>query len=153
MKTLSFKKQFPFGIGEDNFCFTGELYSQFMISNLDVRIKEVTPFWSYCVMDLDSAVNQLVISGNALFSIDSITQGRLLDSPVKYTGADLSTSSIGFPLNQRSVVDLRVFAGDTLSILLPFFVTGKGAVDNLFQLTVVAGVNILYEEDEIETFR
>lgn len=153
MKTLTFTKQFAFGLGEDNFCFTGEFYSQFIVSNLDVRIKEVTPFFSYSVMDLDSPATQLVISGNGFFSLGSITEGRLLDSPVKYTAADLSTSSIYFPLNQRSVVDLRVFAGDTLNILLPFFVTGKGAVDNLFQLTVVAGVNILYEEVERKAFR
>lgn len=153
MKTLNFTKQFAYGADEAGFCYMDQLYDQFIISNLDVRIKEVTPFFSYSVMDFDSPDGQLEISGNGFFNLSSILEGRLLDSPVKYTPGNLLTSSIYFPMNQRSVVDLRVFSGDTLSILLPFFITGKGAVGNLFQLTVMAGVNILYEEVVRKTFR
>lgn len=153
MKTLNFTKQYACGVGEGGFCYMDQLYDQFIISNLDVRIKEVTPFFSYSVMDYDSPDCQLEVSGNGFFNISSVIESRLLDSPVKYTPGNLLTGSIYFPMNQRSVVDLRVFAGDTLSILLPFFITGKGAAGNVFQLTVITGVNILYEEEVPETFR
>lgn len=151
MKTLNFTKQYLYGADEADFCYMDAFYDQFIISNLDVRIKEVTPFFSYAVTSFDASSGQLDVSGNGYFNLSSIYGGRLSDSPVKCTYGSLSTSAICFPINQRSVVDLRVFAGDELGIVLPFFITGKGAPVNLFQLTVYVGVNILYEEVERKT--
>lgn len=153
MKTLNFTKEIALGIGDGEFNRSDALYNEFIVSNLDLRIKEVTPFFSYSIMDSDSNVGELVISGNGYFTLGSIYEGKILDSPVKNLAGSSSTSIACFLLNQRNIVDLRVFAGDSLSIYLPFFITGKGAIDNVFQLKVIAGVNILYEEVEHEAFR
>ena len=153
MKTLSFYKQFTIGRGEGDFTYSDSFYDQFIISNLDVRIKEITPFFSYNISDFDIGESRLEVSSNGIFSIGSIETGRLLDSPVKYTPGISSTHEMYLPINQRNVVNLRVFAGDFLSALLNFHITGKGAVNNVFQIQMIAGVNILYEEEVLETFR
>lgn len=147
MRTISFSLPYDVDLSMGQNSYAAEVGWDFIISKSDIIIKEITPYVTIAI--IDGFVDKLDVCTSP--RINTTQLSSLAFNPEKITKGQVDNRLVGLVPSLLNRVDIRVFSGTSISLVLPFCVIYDSPIDATLQLLV--GANVTYEEVEHKAFR
>lgn len=149
MKTIAFT-------GVDGFTVAGPTFANqqfdfsFVIDKSDVIIKEITPVSSCLLVSVADPSQDVTFDFKTSAKIRTTGIGKLFYSPV--VGIS-STNEAFLMMNQINKVDIRLFSGQSIGLVMPWAFHSKYNAGDDFMIVFECGFIVSYEEVDFKMFK
>ena len=148
---MSFMSSESFTVGGD-FSASQQAAFGFIVENEDVVIKSIIPVSNYLIVGspAEEYTGSPILTTSPI--IRSLDTGRLFFSPVKNLDGGASAYQALLVPNIVNYLDVRLFAGQKIDLVMPFHITYKSGAVVDFDIEIYLGFLVSYEEVEFKSY-